>query len=51
MQQDGDESLQSDRESLEKKLSLLIIDGDRTDFVAQIIIIIIIIIIKRSIPN
>ena len=31
MQQDGVESLQSDRESLKQKLSLLIIGRDRSD--------------------
>ena len=37
MQKDVVESLQSDRESLEEKLSLLIIGRDRSDFVAQIV--------------
>jgi len=35
MQQNGVESLQSDRESLEEKMSLLVIGRDRSDFVAQ----------------
>ena len=35
MQQDSVEYLQSDRESLEEKMSLLVIGRDRSDFVAQ----------------
>ena len=37
MQQDGVESQQNDTESLEEKLSLLIIGRDRSDFVFQIV--------------
>jgi len=37
VQQDRIEPLQSDRESLEEELPLLVIDRDRSDFVAQIV--------------
>jgi len=37
VQQDGVESLQSDRELLVEELSLLIIGRGRSDFVAQIV--------------
>jgi len=36
VQQDGVESLQSDRELLKKKLSLFVIGRDRSDFVVHI---------------